>query len=96
MARWRRDGRELLYVDLQGRLQSVDVSVDDDTIDSSRPTALFDMPIAVDANLGLDAYDISPDGERFLVLVIEGGDTRDPIAVVDHWFSELESLLATD
>jgi len=40
-------------------------------------------------------WDIHPDGERFLVLRVDGSESPDEILVVRNWFSELEQLVPT-
>lgn len=58
--RWRDDGRELFYVDLTGRLMSVQVSVNpnDGAIEASTPTALFP----------LENYDFVPERQQYVVM----------------------------
>jgi eukaryotic-like serine/threonine-protein kinase len=80
--RWRRDGRELYYLALDGRLMAVELSLDSE-IDSSVPRPLFNTRFSVDAQR--DQFAVSPDGQRFLVQlpVVEGTPT--PITVVLNW-----------
>jgi hypothetical protein len=81
-ARWRGDGRELYYLDLDGQLMAVDVTL------SPRPAlgaarALFQTGIAVNGRQ--DHYAASLDGQRFLIRrqVVTGG--RFPLTVVLNW-----------
>ena len=61
--RWRRDGSELFYVDAEGRLTAVPVR-SEPAVTIGQPAPLF--PLRAKADLGY-AYDVSADGERFLV-----------------------------
>lgn len=84
-ARWRRDGKELFYLNPEGMIMSVGVKTGPDTIETSPPKALFQTPIVVQAG---DQYDVTADGERFLV--IEPLDDGGPqITVVLNWAEEL-------
>jgi hypothetical protein len=80
--RWRRDGRELYYLALDGTLMAADLRVDSG-IDSNVPRPLFKTQLNVDSIR--DQFAVSPDGQRFLVQlpVIEGAPT--PITVVLDW-----------
>jgi serine/threonine protein kinase len=81
MARWRADGRELFYISPDGRLMAVQVTLKD-RVETSAPKALFDT--GLHPNLGLDLYDVTPDGQRFLVIrPVER--VSSPLAVVTNW-----------
>jgi hypothetical protein len=66
---WRRDGRELFYVDLDRHLMSVPVETGAH-ISAGRPQSLFQLPsYGFDVFYGVrNFYDVAPQGERFLVL----------------------------
>jgi Tol biopolymer transport system component len=61
--RWRADGKELLYVDLNSRVTGVEITETAGGIDVGKTTTLFQMrpqdPVY--------AFDVSPDGQRFLI-----------------------------
>jgi len=67
--RWRRDGREILYLSTGLKLMSVDVNGAGSSFQAGLPKALFDVPIFGGTGLQAtaDLWDISPDGQRFLV-----------------------------
>jgi hypothetical protein len=83
--RWRRDGRELFYIDESRRLMAVPVaSLDPATFGA--PQALFAAPIQ---ETSIRQYDVFPDGRRFILSLplVEG---RDPISVVLGWTARLQ------
>ena len=84
--RWRRDARELFYVDASGRLMAVPVrSLDPPSFGSAAVLFSARLEEASDRQ-----YDVFPDGQRFLLnrsLVEE----REPIAVVLGWTARLQS-----
>jgi Tol biopolymer transport system component len=60
---WRRDGKELFYLTLDGKLEAVDVHPGA-TLDTSAPRMLFRAPVTVDPNAG--EYCVTGDGKRFI------------------------------
>jgi hypothetical protein len=88
--RWRRDGRELFYVDAEQRLIAVSVTTDRGFV-PGRSTPLFLLPFQSLA--GTYSYDVARDGQRFL-LASPGGnvtaDSRIPLTVTTNWKSLLK------
>ena len=83
--RWRGDGRELFYIDDNGRLMAVPVrSLDPPSF--GLPEALFDARIEEASDR---QYDVFPDGRRFL-LNRSRVEEREPISVVLGWTAKLE------
>jgi eukaryotic-like serine/threonine-protein kinase len=62
---WRRDGRELFYLTMQGVLMAVAFNPDSPT-DGVVPRALFDTSLHPDP--GLNEYAVTADGQRFVVV----------------------------
>jgi serine/threonine protein kinase len=88
--RWRRDGRELIYVALDGRLMAVpiQVSADGSRLDAGTPVALFatqageSVPLQGGYN---QRYMMTPDASRFLISTIVGDESVAPITVIQNW-----------
>ena len=62
---WRGDGNELFYLGLDGNLMAVDIEADGDTPVAGIPQVLF--PINGPTRLQRNNYDVTADGQRFLV-----------------------------
>jgi Tol biopolymer transport system component len=75
---WRRDGKELYYTTLEGKMMAVDVATNL-TFKPGIPRLLFQMP-----SNALD-WDASADGKRFLVAVPVSESTPAPFTVVLNW-----------
>jgi len=100
-AAWSRNGRELFYLDREGFLTSVAISgVAGATIAAGPPVKILNKKYYAGASLlGLDlrAYDVSPDGQRFLMikepesvpLVTQEAN----LVMVLNWVEELKARL---
>jgi len=87
-ARWRKDGRELFYLGLDGKLMSVDIKTMP-ALESGIPKILFQTRIPV--RLFADQYSPTADGQKFLLLEpLESASARPtPITVVLDWTAAL-------
>jgi len=85
---WRRDGRELFYVALDGTLMSVPVSDRASDRTFGTPTALFQTR----AHPGTlrNSYDVSPDGQMFLINRALDDAATAPITVELNWTTALK------
>jgi Tol biopolymer transport system component len=90
--RWRRDGRELFYMNLSslGRLIAVDVKANGPTFEVGTPKPLFDSGYVNRAHGFLyHPYAVTPDGQRFLIPRPVSSVTEDttaaPVIVVMNW-----------
>jgi hypothetical protein len=86
---WRRDGAELFYRTARGDMYAVPVTPGP-VFTHSTPQLLF-----TNGSLSPDsyhrAYDVSPDGTRFL-MINSGGSDAPSLQVIFNWRSELEKL----
>jgi eukaryotic-like serine/threonine-protein kinase len=81
--RWRRDGKELFYVSLDGKMMAVDVGGGLE-FKAGVPKILFHTPILNDdASLSVFHWDITADGKRFLVDTVSS--SSEPLTVVLNW-----------
>ena len=88
--RWRRDGKELYFVQPQPRRTLVAVSVTPTpSFSVGPPTRLFEDPFFGGRNA--PNYDVSADGQRFVTVErLEDPEPRPPprIHVVENWYEE--------
>jgi len=81
--RWRRDGTELFYLS-GGKLMAVEVKASGSSFEPGVPKLLFEKAVAG------DHFDVSGDGQRFLIPVpVEEGSSA-PITVVLNWTTDLK------
>jgi Tol biopolymer transport system component len=83
--RWRRDGRELLFATPDGKFMAAAVDGSGSSFEVADLAELFEMLHVPPA--GFD-YDVTPDGERFLIAVVDAAAQR-PIHLVLNWTVEL-------
>jgi serine/threonine protein kinase len=95
-AAWSRDSKELFYLDADGRLTSVKVSVNDKKFSAGTPVQVLKTAyVAGQSARGLDlrSYDVSADGQRFLMIKDESKapvSSSTPIVVATNWLDELK------
>lgn len=77
---WGPDGRELFYISPDATLMAVPIVFDGDLAIPGTPKALFRLP-AVDT--GRNPFDVSPDGQRFLVRAVAPEMGRTLTAIVN-------------
>jgi Tol biopolymer transport system component/tRNA A-37 threonylcarbamoyl transferase component Bud32 len=91
--RWRADGRELYYLALDGKIMAVPIKADK-TLEVGQPVPLFQTTLNTPVNPGLKRYDVTADGQRFLVLspvaVTPGQTNSNPITAVVNWTGALD------
>ena len=99
--RWSPNGRELFYyvaAGPQGSLMAVSVE-SGSGFTAGSPRMLFRGPYPA-PNTGRALYDVSPDGQRFLMIknptAAEGGPTSRQIVLVQNWTGELNRLVPTN
>jgi eukaryotic-like serine/threonine-protein kinase len=88
--RWRQDGKELFYVSEDGKMMAVAVKTGE-SFEASSPVALFQthrrQPIST---LDVFSYDVSGDGQRFLVITKQDEAHAAPLSIRLNWASEME------
>ena len=84
MPRWRRDGKELFYISPDWKMMEVKVSTSP-IFQSGTPQPLFDTQM-VDTGIrtGPVSWDISPDGNRFLIISENAAETSS-LNVILNW-----------
>ncbi|MBZ5636240.1 MAG: serine/threonine-protein kinase [Acidobacteriia bacterium] len=83
-ARWRRDGKELFYLAPDRSMMSVAVRPGANSLEFGSPNPLFRIP----GGAGF-AYDVAPDGQRFLVLAGAREAEMISMTVVMNWQADL-------
>jgi Tol biopolymer transport system component len=90
--RWRGDGRELFYASPDNRsIMSVSVTPSPRTFIAGVPSRLFSIGAAAARDRARStAYDVSPDGRRFLISVPAGEPSASRVTVVLNWIAAMK------
>jgi len=94
---WARSGQELFYVGGNGALLRVPVEASGATWSAGTPMKLLEGRYVTGGTLGR-TYDVSPDGQRFLMIkapVTDASAAPPALIVVQHWDEELKRLVPT-
>ncbi len=83
---WRRDGKELFYFAPGRKLMAVEVKAGS-TFEAGLPKFLFETRLKSGGNR---QYDVSSDGQRFLINLAVGEESSAPITLVLNWTAELK------
>ena len=84
--RWAREGRDLFYIALDGKLTAVPIQIAEGgrRADVGQPVPLFKARLGDVMNANGQQYDVSRDGKRFLInTVVEEAESR--ISIVLNW-----------
>jgi hypothetical protein len=92
--RWRGDGKELFYLAPDGKLMAAEVKSEAKNsagFESGSPIPLFQThPRQPMSAMDFFSYDLTPDGQKFLVNSrVESSNTA-PLSVILNWSSEME------
>jgi serine/threonine protein kinase/Tol biopolymer transport system component len=91
---WRKDGTELFYISDEGMLMGVSVklthSASEGRIDVGQPKRLIPVRMLVDTFIVGRSYEVSNDGQRFLVRALPSGTTAPPLTAVLNWQADLK------
>jgi eukaryotic-like serine/threonine-protein kinase len=82
--RWRADGRELFYVSPDRRMMAVPTTIGA-AFEAGTPATLFEMNVRGLAFTSGARYDVTPDGQRFVVQELTGRDSPSALTVVVNW-----------
>jgi serine/threonine-protein kinase len=95
---WARNGKELFYFGSDNALLRVPVEASGATWSAGTPMKILDGRYYTGTGTGR-AYDVSPDGQRFLMIKRSGGSdqtaAQPQIVVVQHFDEELKRLAPT-
>jgi len=89
--RWRGDGKEIFFVNGDADLMAVDIKLGN-AVSVGTPHKLFRFDSRDGYEVARNGYDVTSDGQRFLI-VSPVKEFNSPITVVLNWWAELERRL---
>ena len=91
---WPKNGRELFYRN-GDKMMAVEITTQP-TFRAGTPTLLFEGQYYHESGVDTANYDVTPDGQRFLMIQLGEPEAATQINVVLNWFEELKRLVPTD
>jgi hypothetical protein len=88
---WNRNGRELFYRN-GAKMLAVTVSSDPE-LSLSAPALVFERPYSYGTGVTVSNYDVSADGQHFLMVKEQTGGNR--VHLVLNFFNELRRLMSS-
>jgi Tol biopolymer transport system component len=85
--RWNKDGKELYYLSLDNKILALPVNLGA-TFHAGSPVELF--AVHPTSNPFSTVYDVTADGQRFLVNTVASDEGSPPLSLVVHWPALLE------
>ena len=87
-AQWSHDGKELFFQDLDGVLMTAAIRIGPSGVRADRPRPVFSSNVRMQTNLR--QFDVSPDGQRFL-MILSSPEDREPVrlTIVSNWQSAI-------
>jgi len=83
---WRRDGRQLYYLEPDGKLQAAELKEINGSLQAVALRTLFQTK----ATAPTGSFDVFPDGKKFLFDTISTVETPTPLSLVLNWTVELK------
>ncbi len=88
--RWRRDGKELFYLSGEGKMMAVALKTESN-FEAGPPVALFQTHTRQQISfMDVFSYDVTGDGQRFLINTKVDEPNAAPLSVILNWASEME------
>ena len=89
MPRWRGDGKELFFMGADGKIMGVSITIGNGqkpSLQPATPVSLFQSDFISSPTVNnVFQYDVTADGQRFVVLDNRGGAESAPLNVVVNW-----------
>jgi eukaryotic-like serine/threonine-protein kinase len=85
--KWRKDGKELFFLDNADNIMAVDVTVSGNAVRLGVPHVLFQ---AVGTQREAGPYDVTADGKKFLINSGNLKEGTEPFTLVQNWTAELK------
>jgi eukaryotic-like serine/threonine-protein kinase len=82
--RWRRDGKEIFFMSPDRKIMAADTKLEGDIFEAGVPKVLFQTNVVSYPN-PRNVYDVSADGQRFVIITPPEEATSTPIVVVTNW-----------
>ncbi|MGO9257124.1 MAG: protein kinase domain-containing protein [Bryobacteraceae bacterium] len=90
LPRWRGDGKEIFYEAPDRQMMAAEVAVKGGALEVGQVRALFRSPGGNTAGASARAYDVTADGQRFLIPVPAEEKAPQPLTLIQNWAAGLK------
>jgi Tol biopolymer transport system component len=87
---WRGDGKELFFVSPNLKGMSAEIKTSGTTVAVGVERTLFQFGNFIGFGSSRDLYDVTSDGQKFLVETLHGNDLSMPVTLVVNWMGDLK------
>ena len=87
---WRHDGSELFFIAADGQMMASSVKTGGTEFQFDTPKPLFKTRMLESEGGIYHEYDVSPDGQRFLIGTLTGDSNTAPPTVILNWTAGLK------
>ncbi|MEQ8302087.1 MAG: hypothetical protein RIB47_01755, partial [Cyclobacteriaceae bacterium] len=88
---WRGDGKELFYYGANSSVMSVEIQLNQSTVEVESLKKLFDLPYSVRGYApNADVYQVTSDGQRFLYESFPDSENGSPITLMVNWLGKIK------
>jgi Tol biopolymer transport system component len=88
--RWRRDGKELYYIALDGKLIATEIRISAENIEAGTAHVLLPITSSNPFSTSGYPYEVSPDGQRILTAIPAGARAAEPVTLIQNWAAALK------
>jgi len=88
--RWRRDGNELYYIALDGKLMATETRISEKSVEAGPAHALLTIASSDPTATAGYPYEVSVDGQRILTSIPVGDGPTQPVTLVQNWTGSLK------
>jgi len=91
MPKWRKDGKEIFFSALDGRLMAAEIALKSGALDVGEIHVLFLNPGSASPPFTPGrAYEVTADGQRFLIPVSANEKSAEPLTLIQNWAAGLK------
>jgi Tol biopolymer transport system component len=89
-SRWAADGRTIYYVNDEGLVSALPVTVHGEALEAGKPRVLFTVPSLMPTSFFSASWDVTADGRHFVVNVSGDREDQSRATLISNWKSRLK------
>ena len=90
LPRWRGDGKELFYLTASSKMMAAGIRTTATSVETDTPRELFTTLVTTATGFFTSPYDVTADGQRFLLEELSTTGRPEALTVVTNWQAGLK------